>query len=233
MDHHSLVTIALIRCMAQNICSNIQGNSWASCLWCSFRWYWGLWGDPPLSDVVRALHSTHKTVEQYIHTCTIVVGPLIHWWGPRFKILDLNTRLTAEHVQGVVGGDDVVSGVVHPCHMMSVPHITLIKQLDSISIHVSSSLDHYNTDELHSSSSWVHKTRVTAENVWSIVWGHIVVCGVIHPCRTWSIPHIAPIKQWDRISIHLSKFFDNYPTDWGTWFQLFVPRNRVTTADHV
>ena len=50
------------------------------------------------------------------------------------------TRVTAEHVRGVVGGHAVMCGVIHPCHMWSMPHITPIKQLDSISIHVSSSI---------------------------------------------------------------------------------------------
>ena len=28
------------------------------------------------------------------------------------------------------------------------------------------------------------KPRVTAEHVWGVVWGHGVVCRVIHPCQT-------------------------------------------------
>ena len=51
----------------------------------------------------------------------------------------------------------MVCGVIHPCQTWSMCHRTLIKLWDSISIYVSSSLDHYTTDEVHDSSSWVQK----------------------------------------------------------------------------
>jgi len=54
--------------------------------------------------------------------------------------------VTADHVCGVVGGDIVFIMVLHPCQMRYIPHIKLIKQWDSISIHVSSFLGHYTTD---------------------------------------------------------------------------------------
>jgi len=65
--------------------------------------------------------------------------------------------ITPEHVLGVVGGHAVVFGVVLPCQMFSLCHIIIIEQWDSIPIKVSSSLDHYTTDEVHGSSSWFQK----------------------------------------------------------------------------
>jgi hypothetical protein len=64
-----------------------------------------------------------------------------------FRLFFPKTKVTAENVQGVVGGHAVVCGVIHPCQMWSMPHVTLIKQWGSISIHVSSSLDYYTTDD--------------------------------------------------------------------------------------
>ena len=65
-----------------------------------------------------------------------------------------------------------------------------------MSIQVSSSLRHYISDKVHGlnlfSSSWC---RVTIEHFWSVVCGHAVEWGVIHPCHTWSMPHITLIKQ--------------------------------------
>ena len=59
----------------------------------------------------------------------------------------LKIRVTSEHVRGIVGVQTVVCGVIDPCKTWSMPHITLIKQWDCISIPVASSLDHYTTDE--------------------------------------------------------------------------------------
>ena len=44
------------------------------------------------------------------------------------------------------------------------------------------------------------KTRIIVAHVRGIVGGHGVVCGVIHPCHTWSMSHKTIRKQWDRIS---------------------------------
>ena len=55
-----------------------------------------------------------------------------------------------------------------------------------------------------------------------------MVCGVIHPCQTWSMPHITLIDKWDSISIHLASSLDNYNIvqehGSSSWFQ----KTRVT-----
>ena len=57
-----------------------------------------------------------------------------------------------------VGSDHlVVPGVTKHCQMRSISHITLIQQWGSISIHVSLSLDHHTTGDVHGSSFWVRK----------------------------------------------------------------------------
>ena len=55
------------------------------------------------------------------------------------------SSVTAEHEGGVVGGNAVVCGVIHPYEKWYISHVTFIKQSVSISIHVSSSLDPYTT----------------------------------------------------------------------------------------
>ena len=62
--------------------------------------------------------------------------------------------------------------------------------------------------------SSISKTRVTAEHVWGVAGSHTVVCEVIHPCKTWFMPRITPIKLWDSIYIYicLSSFVDQYTT---------------------
>ena len=37
------------------------------------------------------------------------------------------TRVTAEHIRGVVGGHDVVCGVIHPCQIWPMLYVPLIK----------------------------------------------------------------------------------------------------------
>ena len=142
------------------------------------------------------------------------------------------TRVTAEHVSGVVGGDAVVYEVVHTYQMWSMPHIPLIKQWDSISIYASSSLDHYTTNGGIWFQLLVPKNRVIAYHVLGVVGGDAVLCGVIHPCQMWSVPHITLIKQWDNISMYASSSLDHYTANGGIWFQLLVPKNRVI-AHHV
>ena len=95
-----------------------------------------------------------------------------------------------------------------------MPHITLIKNKDSISIHVSSLLDHYTTD----GGTWfylllVPKTRVTAEHAWGVVGGHGVVYGVIRPCRVWFMPHIPHKIVGSHIHVYVSSSLDYYITD--------------------
>ena len=61
-----------------------------------------------------------------------------------------------------------------------MPYIPLTKQWDSISIPMSSSLDHNTTDEVHFQSlSLPLKTRVTAEHVRGVIRGHAVICVAI------------------------------------------------------
>ena len=79
-------------------------------------------------------------------------------------------------------------------HGKCLIYLILIKQWDSISIHVSSFLDHYTTDGVIWFYLLVLKTRVTTEHGWGVVGGHIVVYVVIHPYWTWFMPHITLIK---------------------------------------
>ena len=98
------------------------------------------------------------------------------------------------------------SDVVHTSY-------TTHKKFDSLSIPVSSSLDHYTTDEVHGLSSWFIISRATTENVWGIVGGYGGVCGIVHPCQTLSMPHTTLRKEWDIISIYASSSLDHYTTD--------------------
>ena len=82
-----------------------------------------------------------------------------------------------------------------------------------MSIHVWTSLDYYTTDEVHSSSSWFSKTRVTTDHIMGVLGGNVVVCKIIQHCQTWSMPHITLIKQWDSISIHVLSSLDYYTID--------------------
>ena len=76
------------------------------------------------------------------------------------------SRVTAEHVLGVVVGHAVVYGVIYPCHMWSMSHITHINQCDTISIQVASSLDHYITDKVHGLWSWFQKAGKQLSMSW-------------------------------------------------------------------
>ena len=67
------------------------------------------------------------------------------------QALGSNIKVTAEYVWGVVSGHMVVCGVIHPCHMWSMPHTKVMKWWDNISIPALSSLDHYTTDKVHGS----------------------------------------------------------------------------------
>ena len=102
------------------------------------------------------------------------------------------SRVTAEYVWGVVGGHVMVCVTIQAYQPWSMPNITLLKQWDSISIPVLSSLDHHTTDEKLLVPVSIY--RVTAEHVWGVVGGYIVVYRVIHPWQTWSMPHITFIK---------------------------------------
>ena len=135
---------------------NNQCKSW-SCMGCSGRWWCGLWGDPPLSNVAHTSYNSHETLRYHTHTYIIILGPLDHWWWAWCKIMVTNTTVIAEHIWGVVGGHDNVCGVIHPCQTWSMPHITLIDKWDNISIHLSSSFYKYTTDEEHGSSSLFQK----------------------------------------------------------------------------
>ena len=66
--------------------------------------------------------------------------------------------ITAEHVLDVLEGYDVVCRVRQPYQTLSMSHITLTKQWDSIYILEYLTLDHYTTDEVHGSSSWFQET---------------------------------------------------------------------------
>ena len=108
--HPCTTTCPMMKSMVRDLgSSNTQGNSWV-CLGCSGRPYHGLWGDPPLSDVVHASYCTHEAVAYHINTGIITLRPLPlhHWWGPLFKLFVPIFRVTAEYVWGVVGGHVLV-----------------------------------------------------------------------------------------------------------------------------
>ena len=134
MYHCPWTTIPLVRWMVQAFGWENQGNSWA-CQGCSLRSFSDMCGDSPLSDVVHVSYNTHKTLWYHVHNYIIVLGPLQHWWGTLLNLYHLRTRVTSEHVLVVVGGHAMVCGLIHPCQTYSMPHITFIKQLDSISRH--------------------------------------------------------------------------------------------------
>ena len=48
-----------------------------------------------------------------------------------FRLFFPKTKVTAENVQGVVGGHTVVCGVIHPCQMWSIHHTVLMNQWDN------------------------------------------------------------------------------------------------------
>ena len=79
--------------------------------------------------MVHASYNIHNTVGQHIHTCIVILGPLHNWLRsmvPRYWFR--TTRVTADHVWGVVGGHTVFYGVIHPYQTWSMPHIKPIKQ---------------------------------------------------------------------------------------------------------
>ena len=95
--------------------------------------------------------------------CIIILGPHHHRWGPLLGLFSYKTRVRAEYARGVIGDHAVVCGVIHHSQMWAMPHITLIKKLDSISICVSSFLGHYNTGEVHCSGSLFQNH----DNIWA------------------------------------------------------------------
>ena len=68
-------------------------------------------------------------------------------------------------------------------------------------------------------------SSVRSDYVLGVVGFHDVVCGVIHPCQMWSIPHIISIKWLHIISIQVWSSLDhyNYTADEyhssNSWFQ--------------
>ena len=58
------------------------------------------------------------------HLCptTPLMSTMVKAIGSSIRI----SRVTAESVQGVVGGHDVVCGVIHPSQMWTMLHITLM-----------------------------------------------------------------------------------------------------------
>ena len=108
-----------------------------------------------LSDVAHVSHTTHRAVGKYIYICVIFLGPLNDRWDTLFKLFLPKTRVIADHARGVFRCHAVVCGMIHSYQTWSIPHITLIEQLHSLSIHISLSLDHFTTGEVHGSISRV------------------------------------------------------------------------------
>ena len=154
MYHHPWTTIWLTRRNIQALGSENQGINWAYQGY-SMRSFSGLSSD---SSHDSCYIKNNTTVGYPIHRCIIILGPLYHWWGAWFKLEGAKTSVKDEHARDVVWGHAVVCWVIHLFLTFSMPHITLIKQSGSgrIFIHVSSSLDHYTTDEVHCavSSFW-------------------------------------------------------------------------------
>ena len=73
------------------------------------------------------------------------------------RLFFLKTRVTAEHVRGVVGVHSVFYRVIEHYQTWAIPHMKVTKQWDRTCIHVSSPLDYYTTGEVNYSSSRVQK----------------------------------------------------------------------------
>ena len=170
-----------MRIIIQDLGSNIQGNNWA-CLGCSLWSFGGLWDDPPLADVLHDSYNTHEMVGYRIHIWAIVLGPLHHWWGSLFNLLAPISRVTTEYIWGVVWGHGVVCGVIHTCQTWSISYN--INETVGYYIHnyiiVLRPIHHYQGPWF---KLFIWISRVTAEHIWGVVWGHGVVCRVIHPCQ--------------------------------------------------
>ena len=155
--HHPWTTSQLMRYIVEAFLSGNQGNSWW-CQVCSWRSFSGIWGDLPCQMVsLRHITLMKQWDSIYIYKCSIVLGPLPYCWAPWFKIVGSRTMVTADHVRGAVGVYSVLCGMIYPCQIWSMPHITFIKWWDIIPRHVSSSLDHYTIGEVHGSFAWVQE----------------------------------------------------------------------------
>ena len=64
-------------------------------------------------------------------------------------LLVLEINVPPESEECVVEGLVVVYGVIHPCQILYMPHITLTSLRDSVPTQVSLFLDHYATTEMH------------------------------------------------------------------------------------
>ena len=122
----------------------------------------------------------------------------------------------------------MVYGVIHHCHMWSIPHVTLINGCMS--------LNHYDctTDEEHGTSSWFQypESRVTAEHVWGVVGGNVVVYGVVQACQTLPILNITP----KTVGCHIYTciiILSPLHHWWGAWFKLLVLLISRVTSEYV
>ena len=184
MYHHPWTTIRLMRYMVQSLYSKYQGNIWV-CMRYSWRSCRDLFVDPSLLDIVHASYDTHRIARYHIHTCIIILGPLHHcWWRPWFKLLFLEIRVTAEYVQDCSSRSCDILWCDPSLSDLVLTHITLMKQCDSISIHVLLSLDHYTTDEVHDSSSLYVKPGSL-----------LSIYGVYFVVLLWSMGWFTPISR--------------------------------------
>ena len=151
LDHY---TTNGVNC--SGFCFEDQGNSWARhvvvgchALVCGIIHPYQKWYMPHMPFIKQKASISTPASSSVDHYTTD------DWWGTLFRLfLFWKTRVTAKHIRGVVEGHDMFCGVIHPCHMLSMPHIIHIKQWDSISIPLSSSLDHYTTGEVHCTGSF-------------------------------------------------------------------------------
>jgi hypothetical protein len=108
-----------------------------------------------------------------------------------------------------VGGLVVVHGVVHPSHTLSMPHITLLQQWDSMSIQVSLSLDHCAIMDGHKSRYLYLESLYYLESEACVVEGLAVVYGMVNPSHTLPMPHITLGSLQSSMSIQVSLSLDH------------------------
>ena len=177
---------------------------------CSWRSCCFLLGCPPLSHIVHTSYSTPKSVGWYIHTGIIVLGPLRTYWQAWFKTLISKITVPPESDEWEVGGLVVIHGVVHPSHILSMPHIKLLQQWDSMSTRVSLSLDHCAITDGHTSRYLCLESGYYLESEPCVFEGLAVVYGMVNPSHILSMPHIVLQSPWGSMSIQVSLSLDNW-----------------------
>ena len=128
----------------QTIFSNIQqADIWACCPGCDWRWNHHPWHVPQLSYMV---HILPLLLIQFSSIPRPVWYSLDHFYGGGTVLkLDQKTRMTSEHVCGVVGGEAVTHDMFHTCQAWFIHHAMFPQPWDSIASRPAwSSLENFN-----------------------------------------------------------------------------------------